>query len=223
MCPKCGTIEKSDKLSCCGRGGSWFNNCGRDSNSKFDYTWYEGIQACKTLSRSTVFIVQQLHAVEQARNRSSNCSYLLNSKSVITAGNTFRFKPTNTPTAMSGAIPITTPVYTQTNAPMNSSTRMPIIMPMSLTASAQSLGSTSTAHDKVTATATISAPTNWPITASVNTPMITPDRASAVDTLTHMSMAATTHALSSMAIVTKGCEMLLKITAHISLLTLILF
>ena len=46
-CPKCGTIKKSGKTSCCGRGGSWFKNCGRTVNKRLQYTWYEGIQACK--------------------------------------------------------------------------------------------------------------------------------------------------------------------------------
>merc|ERR1719331_1822639 len=27
-CPKCGTISKSGKRSCCARGGAWFKKCG---------------------------------------------------------------------------------------------------------------------------------------------------------------------------------------------------
>ena len=34
-------------ISCCGRGGSWFRNCGSDGNAKLHYTWSEGIHACK--------------------------------------------------------------------------------------------------------------------------------------------------------------------------------
>jgi hypothetical protein len=30
VCRKCGTIAKSRKSSCCGRGGSWFRNCGKN-------------------------------------------------------------------------------------------------------------------------------------------------------------------------------------------------
>ena len=48
VCPKCGTTGKSGKLSCCGRGGSWFGNCGNAENTKFGHTWYEGIQSCKS-------------------------------------------------------------------------------------------------------------------------------------------------------------------------------
>ena len=32
VCPKCGTIEKSGKISCCGRGGAWYGNCGSAGN-----------------------------------------------------------------------------------------------------------------------------------------------------------------------------------------------
>ena len=41
-CPKCAT-NKAGKLTCCARGGSWFRKCG-DSG---DYTWAEGLKACK--------------------------------------------------------------------------------------------------------------------------------------------------------------------------------
>ena len=47
VCPKCGTIEKSGKNSCCGRGGAWFRKCGAADNTKFEHTWYEGIKGCK--------------------------------------------------------------------------------------------------------------------------------------------------------------------------------
>ena len=46
-CPKCGIIKKSGTLSCCARGGSWFKKCGDAGDAQFDYTWAEGIQACK--------------------------------------------------------------------------------------------------------------------------------------------------------------------------------
>ena len=48
-CPKCGTIKTSGILSCCARGGSWFQNCGGPNDDGFDHTWFEGIQACKTI------------------------------------------------------------------------------------------------------------------------------------------------------------------------------
>ena len=49
---KCGAIKKSGKRSCCAGDGAWYNNCGDPGDSKFDYTWFEGIQACKGSARS---------------------------------------------------------------------------------------------------------------------------------------------------------------------------
>ena len=48
-CPKCGTVKKSGKRSCCARGGSWFKNCGDVGDSGVDHTWGEGMQACQSL------------------------------------------------------------------------------------------------------------------------------------------------------------------------------
>ena len=45
-CPKCG-VKKSGTLSCCARGGAWFNNCGDEESVNADHTWTDGIQACK--------------------------------------------------------------------------------------------------------------------------------------------------------------------------------
>ena len=50
-CSKCAT-NRTGKLSCCVRGGSWFKTCGNpDSNS--EHTWDEGILACEGKSKST--------------------------------------------------------------------------------------------------------------------------------------------------------------------------
>ena len=64
-CSKCGTIKKSGKSSCCGRGGSWFRDCGSGGNSKFGHTWSEGIRACKVRVYSKTDIDQRLHASQQ--------------------------------------------------------------------------------------------------------------------------------------------------------------
>ena len=47
VCSKCGTILKTGKASCCGRGGAWFGNCADEVNEKFDHTWIEGVKVCK--------------------------------------------------------------------------------------------------------------------------------------------------------------------------------
>jgi len=49
-CSVCGSVKKSRKKSCCGRGGSWYKNCGSAGNKrskKIGHTWFEGIQVCK--------------------------------------------------------------------------------------------------------------------------------------------------------------------------------
>ena len=51
ICGKCGVNKKSGKRSCCFRGGDWFENCGTNSETQFDHTWLEGIQACTARSR----------------------------------------------------------------------------------------------------------------------------------------------------------------------------
>ena len=45
-CPKCGTVKKTGKRSCCAGGGSWYKKCGDEGDSKFDHTWTQGFQAC---------------------------------------------------------------------------------------------------------------------------------------------------------------------------------
>ena len=89
VCRKCGAIEKSGKTSCCGRGGSWFRNCGSAGNSNFGHTWYEGIQACKARSQSKSTIGQHVTAAQPKINDSSNDDDTANSKAVSTAVHTF--------------------------------------------------------------------------------------------------------------------------------------
>ena len=47
LCPACGVMKKSGKTSCCGLGGSWFEDCGSVGDAKLDHTWNEGIRSCK--------------------------------------------------------------------------------------------------------------------------------------------------------------------------------
>ena len=59
-CSECGTIAKSGKISCCGRGGSWFGQCGGVGNESFAHSWYEGIRTCKIQKPQSV-VSQQMH------------------------------------------------------------------------------------------------------------------------------------------------------------------
>ena len=47
-CPKCGIHKTSGKRSCCLRGGTWFNKCGNPGDAKFEHTWFDGMNACKS-------------------------------------------------------------------------------------------------------------------------------------------------------------------------------
>ena len=86
MCPKCGTIEKSGQVSCCGRGGSWFKNCGGSGNTQLDYTWSEGIQACNAWLHSKAIIGQQPHNAQQRINSFSfSADIVISTFSMITA------------------------------------------------------------------------------------------------------------------------------------------
>ena len=93
VCPKCGTIGKSGKTSCCGRGGSWFRKCRSADSRNFRHTWSEGILVCKTQSQ-----------LKKVRSRQSNGAQQLNSsygigmggsQAVITAAETFTLTSAN--------------------------------------------------------------------------------------------------------------------------------
>merc|ERR1719237_138604 len=99
VCPKCGTIVKSVKRSCCGRGGSWFKNCGGTGNTKLHHTWYEGIQTCKARSQSKTVIGQQVHGAQQKGTDSSKGADMTNL--IAAATKTFTLMLVNTSTPMS--------------------------------------------------------------------------------------------------------------------------
>ena len=46
-CPKCTLNKQTGELSCCARGGSWYQNCGMTSDLGLPHTWFEGAAACK--------------------------------------------------------------------------------------------------------------------------------------------------------------------------------
>ena len=111
VCPRCGTIARSGKLSCCGRGGSWFDNCGGVGNTKLQHTWYEGIQACKTRTQSKTVIGQQLNVV-QPKDTPQGAG-VGNSKAAVIAAatTTFAFTSVNTSRRMPDTTSIVTATY----------------------------------------------------------------------------------------------------------------
>ena len=86
VCQTCGAIKKSGKSSCCGRGGSWFKNCGSAGNAKLRHTWYEGIQVCETRDQSQRASGRQSNAARQPN--SSNGIDTVNSKAVMMTAKT---------------------------------------------------------------------------------------------------------------------------------------
>ena len=109
VCPKCGTIGKSGKRSCCGRGGSWYRNCGSAGNTKRRHTWYEGMQTCKAREQLKTISGQESNAAQHAN--SSNDIYTTNSKTVVTAAKTFTLTSSNTLTPMSSLLGLLLIVY----------------------------------------------------------------------------------------------------------------
>ena len=92
VCPRCGTIAKSGKMSCCGRGGSWFKNCGGLAKMKLQHTWHEGIQICKSKSGPKRFAAQKLNIDQQQDTDSFQGGDMTHYKEV----KTFTFTSVNT-------------------------------------------------------------------------------------------------------------------------------
>ena len=161
VCPKCGTIAKSGKASCCGRGGSWFQNCGGVANTILRHTWYEGIQACKKAwSQSRIAVGQR-------------------DKGFITAAKPFIFSSAIMSTSMAGTTPV--------------------IMTSSMSSSM------STAHGIVT--------TNSKVIAGVGVTIMSMSD--------NMSIPAPIIASVGTSVATQGCENLMNIVFHISLMVTI--
>ena len=113
MCLKCGTIEKSARSSCCGRGGSWFRKCGGSPNTKFDHSWYDGRKACEAWAHFKSAAGQYLEAGQPKGTKSNNGDGTIKFKLRITDAKTpittsanasvdtpSRIAKTNTPTDM---------------------------------------------------------------------------------------------------------------------------
>ena len=111
VCPRCGSIGKSGKSSCCGRGGSWFRNCGSVGNAKLRHTWYEGIHACKPHTRESKTVIARQKGI-----RSSHGAHMAKyqADNAVTT-KTFAFTSVNTSAPMSDTTPIIMSAYTPGN------------------------------------------------------------------------------------------------------------
>ena len=97
-CPTCGAVEKSGKISCCGRGGAWFNTCGNVGNTQVRHTWREGIRACKARAQFKIAREQQSNPAQQLDPL--NGTVTAHCTLVLTVGQTFTITSTNTSIAL---------------------------------------------------------------------------------------------------------------------------
>ena len=175
ICPKCGTMKMSGKVSCCGRGGSWFGLCGSAGKTQLRHTWHEGIQACKTRAQSRIVMGEQSNAAQQLNNL--NGTAMANSNAVITAAKTFTLTSANTPISMPSTTAI---VASAANASINVSDSRSIEH-----YTGNAVTTIIARSVKMTTPTTSFMPTNMAINTSA--------RMSFTNTLAHMSMTAPAH------------------------------
>ena len=122
-CYECGIIQASGKISCCGRGGSWFGNCGNVENAKFGHTWHEGIRACEPRKfESQAAVGQQLHAFQPKSNVSPDVASMdMHSKVAFLPAHNILSAPTNLSTPISNGTSIAAAANTSVTAPSDKS------------------------------------------------------------------------------------------------------
>ena len=135
VCHTCGVVKKSDKRSCCARGGSWYGKCGGAGNKNREHTWYEGLQACKALQSQAVMVHQQNVVEQKNTNLSDDASMGINSQAAT------HMLPS---TSVQIQLPRTMSVTASGTTPVSANTS--IRMPMSVHL-AHTLARTSIAYD----------------------------------------------------------------------------
>ena len=154
-CRKCGIISKSGKNSCCGRGGSWFKNCGGAGNANVEHTWREGIQVCKMWSQSKAAIGRQSSAAKKLN--SSNGVGMANFDAVTTAATSIFSMLVNASTLTPTTMTVNTLITSSAHTPMtNTSSTVSITAPVYtsvLTASTTDAATTTAAITRTITTA----------------------------------------------------------------------
>ena len=206
VCFKCATIGKSGKRTCCGRGGSWFRNCGSAGNAKLHHTWYEGIRACKILAQSKTAISHQLNA-DQEKGIASSDDAVTHTKGVLTTNNSL------VPTSA------------------NKSTVRPDTHHIMASATASTAYDIDTANSKTidvtSTTKMISTPPYMSSSMSSmtrdNTPITVPALRLVTNPSTNTLRAAVARTSASKSIVTPGYNCCYSVTIHMILICFILF
>ena len=137
VCHTCGVVKKSNKRSCCARGGSWYGKCGGADNTNREHTWYEGLQACKALQSQAVMVHQQNAVEQKSTNFSDDASMGIDAKAIHTFASASGYAV---------AVLGNTSIRTSPNA----STRMPMSVRL-----AHTLARTSIAYDTGTTTSKV--------------------------------------------------------------------
>ena len=121
VCAECGIIQKSGKLSCCARGGSWFGKCGSAGNGDLRHTWSEGIRVCE--ARQFRDAVGQEGHDSRAKSKAFSDDVILGmqSKAVFVLANKLASTAATTPTIMSGAPPASESANASTITPVRES------------------------------------------------------------------------------------------------------
>lgn len=158
LCFKCGTLQKSGKLSCCGRGGSWYKKCGAAGNTEFDFTWHEGFQACKT--RQFQAAVGQQH-----HTSADDVGMRINAEAVFVAARIFTPTPTKILSPLLGVTSVSVPVKTSKSAPLRKLTSKTNDMTTSLFINTSVLAPNSTIPRS---NKTITPRANWTIIKSIH-------------------------------------------------------
>ena len=103
-------------MSCCGRGGAWFESCAGAGNIKLYHTWNEGIQACKAQLQSKLAFVQQGRTAPQKSLSSSSGGSNVNSTGVVTVARPFTFMTQHITAAHAPTSTFTADVFVTTNS-----------------------------------------------------------------------------------------------------------
>ena len=188
-------------MSCCGRGGSWFGNCGSAGDTTLDHAWHEGLQACKAQSQSKKVVDHQLNGAHHERNESFEGVDNANSKSVITVAQSLAFDSAPIP----GALP-TSVAPAQVNSSAVLARQTTHLEPVTVTVRAMisTSSSVTTAASKIT---------------TIKSSNSTPARVSIHQNDTNTVMPAVVHRNIS----SRGCEHLLGIILYTCLSVTVVF
>ena len=203
VCPECGITQKSAKMSCCARGGSWFGNCGGAGDGTFGHTWYEGVRACKDRQFQAV-VGQQLHSSQFKRLNMS-----MESIAVIATAQMFA-STRNISTLMSSATTSITPNANKSIITSNS------VSPARDTDTSSSKAITARTTTSMYKSANMSAPKSttraadlkimFPVKPIIIKPMSSSSAGTSINTSSHTSACAS--------ITAREKEMLLHVVIH---------